>query len=122
MRNWQGVDAKRAGARWCGVCGRTARLEAAHLIGRSRDLKKGKTWLVSPDEVAFLCGFCHREYDAHRLDLYPHLDDVELAGAVRAAGSAGSALRRLSGPLWRRQDASSVRTLDERLAHLLTLS
>jgi hypothetical protein len=119
MRNWTATHTKAAAARGCRVCGRTRKLDRAHTIARARD-RHGR---VDPDDVVLLCGpfpaGCHGAYDAHRLDLYPHLTNRELAAAVKAAGSAGLALRRLSAPLWR--DPAATPILDVRLAHLEAL-
>lgn len=65
-----------------------------------------------------LCRPCHQRYDAHELDLYPLLPDRKLLGAVRAAGSAGEALRRLMGASFR---TSPDLTLQRRLERLEAL-
>ncbi len=110
-RDWSLVNRGRAAASCC-ICGRRP-VQAAHTIGRSRDRA-----VVEPSEIAWLCVPHHSEYDAHTLDLFPHLTPEQLAGAVRAAGSPGMALRRLSGPLWRSGTRSDVSELDRRLLAL----
>ncbi len=118
-RDWSLVDAKRrlAASLGCRSCGRAAiRLQGAHTIGRARDDRAG---VVRPQDIVFLCAPCHALYDTHRLDLYPVMSPEERRAAVLAAGGAGHALRRLSGPLWRQADQESVKTIDERLRELM---
>lgn len=117
-RDWSLVLEKRrrAAASPCPVCGGGfGCLQAAHTIGRARD----RDGVVQPDEIVFLCEPCHREYDAHRLDIWGVLSPQERQAAVLAAGGAGHALRRLSAPLWRSARPSDVRTIDERLRELM---
>ena len=117
-RDWSLVLEKRrrAAASACPVCGGGfGCLQAAHIIGRARD----RDGVVQPDEVIFLCEPCHLAYDAHRLDIWGVLSPQERQAAVRAAGSPGGALRRLSAPLWRQGDRAAVRLLDERLKELI---
>ncbi len=120
-RDWSQVAPKRIGAVGCRVCGAWGPLEAAHVIGRGRDRDRRR---VAADEVVMLCGpfpaGCHGAYDQKLLDLYPHLEEPELAAAVRSAGGPGQALRRLSGPLWRKPGAGPE--LDARLARLEALA
>lgn len=113
-RDWSLVNRLRAGA-VCVVCG-SGHVQAAHIIGRSRDGD-----VVAPDEIAWLCPSHHLAYDAHTLDLFPHLAPSQLSGAVRAAGTPGMALRRLSGPLWRSGSRADLQLLDQRLVDLETI-
>jgi hypothetical protein len=115
-RSWDEVNAGRLQVLGCQVCAASPPWEAAHVIGRSRDPRSGRVRL---DDIAFLCKPCHRAYDAHTLDLYPHLSPAQLRAAVSAAGGPGMALRRLSGPLWRNQGTPTIGlTIDNRLKEL----
>lgn len=92
----------------CRVCKRTLRVEAAHIIGREhdRDSRNGLVWghdadacFVRPDRIVPLCGpatdlnTCHGKYDAHRLDLLPHLTREEEAQAVADVGLEAARMR-----------------------------
>jgi hypothetical protein len=115
-RNWSDVNAERPRVLGCQVCAASPPWEAAHTVGRARDPRSGRVRL---EDIAFLCRPCHRAYDAHELDLYPFLRPDQRKAAVQAAGGAGMALRRLSGPLWRSQGDPSVGAIiDKRLDEL----
>ena len=96
-RDWSLAAAKVHGdEQRCRNCGETP-VEAAHVIGRSRDQRSGNTLTVSPDSVIPLCRDCHRKYDARDLDVLPHLTVREQAQAVTDAGGIIAALRRVTG-------------------------
>lgn len=109
-RDWSDTNAVAAAATGCQVCGRQGKLQRAHIIGRARD--RGRPQAA---DVAMLCVCCHGLYDAHRLDIYPHLTGAQRARAVVVAGGAGMALRRLMGARWRTAPGS---LLDQRLREL----
>lgn len=79
------------------------RLECAHTIGRAEQdelvvgPRGGKTLAVKRESTVPLCGDCHRQLHARRLDLLPYLTLEEQLDAVKAAGGILSALKRLSG-------------------------
>jgi len=92
-------------AEGCRVCGRTDRVELAHVTGRIHDRPRtpgSKTVYVEPESVVPLCGpavdpgTCHHAHDSHRLDLLPYLHLEEQIRAVEDAGSIGLALQRIS--------------------------
>lgn len=91
-RDWTIARSKRDSEPGCRVCG-TLPVEAAHIISRSLAPNGGEGW----DNIIPLCREHHREYDAHRLDLLPHLTAGEQAQAVRAAGGIITALRVITG-------------------------
>lgn len=122
-RDWQTyAAAKRHPA--CRACGRTDRkIELAHVIGRSHDLKNvsicdwanprtGDSHLVrvafvKAERVVPLCGpqnqpgTCHYRHDlGHDLDLWDFLTDEEKDQAIEDAGSLGLALRRCAPCSW----------------------
>src|SRR5262245_29804543 len=81
----------------CLVCWK-APTDRAHLIDRS----------LAPDpygdplRVIYLCRAHHEEYDSHRLDLLPYLQDRhrrELARAVELVGLI-TTLERVTGAAW----------------------
>jgi hypothetical protein len=109
-RDWSGASGKAQAALGCRVCGRYP-WERAHVMPRARD--RGA---VLADDVVMLCPEHHRAYDAGRLDLWEHLTESELRQAVRRAGGAGLALRRVSAPRWRDPGAGAL--LDARLDRL----
>jgi len=65
-------------------------LDAAHIIPRSLGGNEAEAATVP------LCRSCHTEFDAHTLDLLPHLTRDEQAHAVRLVGMA-SAWRTITG-------------------------
>lgn len=87
----------------CRVCAAFS-AEAAHIMGRKFDqpiTPGSRTLLVLPDRIVPLCSErfghgCHARYDAHALDLLPHLTTAEQAQAVLDAGSIVGALKRIS--------------------------
>ncbi len=96
----------------CRVCGITGgstvdgepvRLEAAHVIERSKSdemlegPRGGKIRRVPRDAIVPLCSSDHRAYDARRLDLMPFLLLPEALHAVRVCGSIPAANKRISG-------------------------
>ena len=95
-REW--ADAVAAHEGWpCRVCLRHPR-ELAHVIGRARDERRSRTTAyVHPLDVVPLCREHHVAYDAHELDLLPHLLPAELERAIQVAGSREAALRRIRG-------------------------
>lgn len=97
-RDWTGARAKVAAEGRCRVCDSPDGLQAAHTIGREHDRpqRPGGPLIVDQLDVVALCGECHAEYDARRLDLMPYLTRLEMAAAVRHVGIV-AAVRRLSG-------------------------
>lgn len=85
--DWEGV------CRSCGVNDREARLEAAHLVPRSR-VAPGPG--ENPHNIVPLCRGCHIRFDAGALDLLPHLSFVEQAFMVALVGLE-EAYRRATG-------------------------
>jgi hypothetical protein len=87
----------------CRVCGLGGpeRLDAAHTWNRS----EGGPGFDDPDAVVPLCSSikgagpraCHDLYDAHQLDLLPHLTTPEQVALVRYAGSIERARDRAMG-------------------------
>lgn len=99
VRDWTDAIAKRDREGRCRVCGAASPLEAAHVIGREHDQptrSRPALLVVLPDDVVPLCRDHHREYDARRLDLLPHLTHAEQAAAVRHVGIV-AAYRRATG-------------------------
>lgn len=64
------------------------RTECAHVIGRKYDapLHQASILYVHPDDVVPLCTHHHRLYDAHDLELLPHLLPAEQARAALHVG------------------------------------
>jgi len=89
-RDWRVPRAKVDREGVCRVCHRPGRLEAAHIIPRSLGGTEEEHATVP------LCRGCHSEFDAHTLDLLPHLTRDEQAHAVRLVGMA-SAWRTITG-------------------------
>lgn len=105
-RDWAAAIEKCQLEARCRACGRSDRkIDAAHVIGRSRDERRGSIVFVNPDSIIPLCTVCHGEYDAHRMDACGLLSVDEGVQAVRDAGGLGAAYRRVTG-----------RRLDEGLA------
>jgi hypothetical protein len=109
-RDWSEAEIKRRGV--CLVCGidehearqRGRRLELAHTISREHDQPhptRPNTLRVDPDDVVTLCGpatstdTCHARQQNRQLDIGPYLTVDEWIAAIRAAGSAESARKRL---------------------------
>jgi len=113
-RDWTEARRKVTVERMCRVCGAPgweARLEAAHVIGRAAADEthpdgSGRL-IVRAVDVVPLCEPCHRDYDAHRLDLLPYLTGEEQTRAVQVAGGILSALRRTTGRTWTPLDPRS---------------
>jgi 5-methylcytosine-specific restriction endonuclease McrA len=80
----------------CRNCGDRP-VEAAHTIGRARDVRTGGKVVVSPDAIIPLCRSCHRAYDSRQLDILPLMTVREQARAVEDAGGIMAALRRVTG-------------------------
>lgn len=99
----------------CGLSRKKVKLDAAHTINRKEQDEERREiveeggfvgygakmirW-VNPDSIIPLCSGidsndCHREYDAHRLDILPLLTNAEQANAVAAVGIV-RALQRLT--------------------------
>jgi hypothetical protein len=109
-REWGDARAKVELEGRCRVCGYGSDLEAAHIMGRKYDrpISEGsQTLYVDPLCIVPLCGNgydenleldrgCHSRYDAHELDLLPHLAPEEQARAVLDAGGIEAARRRLA--------------------------
>ena len=83
----------------CRVCGSSWRLEAAHVIPRSR-VRPGMG--EDPRNIVPLCGDqCHPAYDQGRLDLLPYLTASEQAYAVEIdPGGLMGALQRVTNARW----------------------
>jgi hypothetical protein len=85
----------------CRVCGLGGpeRLDAAHTWDRSL----GGPGFDDPDAIVPLCSDmkgglgCHQAYDAHELDLLPHLTTAEQVALVRMAGTIERARDRAVG-------------------------
>ena len=96
-RDWKAARAKvDAEGNKCRVCWYSP-AEAAHVIGRAHDERRGNTIVVNPDSIVPLCRDHHARYDAHEFDLLPFLFVEEQAQAVTEASGIVSALRRISG-------------------------
>lgn len=86
-RDWSLAIGKRDEEGACRVCGSTVRVESAHVISRTCDLTwPGVVTVVRPERIVPLCAECHRAYDAHTLDLLPHLTLAEQVQAVADVG------------------------------------
>jgi hypothetical protein len=104
-RDWSAARLKLEDEGRCRVCQRgDVKLDAAHVIGRFRDPEvRPGVRRVDPDAIVPLCGpavdsdTCHGRYDAHRLDLLPHLTVDEQVRAVQDAGGLEAARRRITG-------------------------
>lgn len=89
----------------CIVCWR-APTDRAHLIDRSLVADP----YSDPRRVVYLCRKDHELYDAHKLDLLPHLEPhhrSELARAVEIFGLIGT-LERVTGLSWRASERSPM--------------
>lgn len=102
-RDWKDARAKVDAEGVCRICGESANLEAAHVMGRKHDEPKtpgSKTLYVKPERVVPLCGpfpaGCHGDVDHHRVDLLPYLTKEEQVQAVQDAGSIETARVRLA--------------------------
>ena len=112
-RDWSAARAKVEREEVCrlgrdGGC--EGRLEAAHLIGRDRDMFDTDGYgpcagwrTVLPVRIVPLCSKHHKAYDAHELDLLGCLTPEEEAQAVLDADGLEAARRRLA-PLAYRDD------------------
>jgi hypothetical protein len=106
-RDWSEALAKVHGERTCRACGRPGwevRVEAAHVIGRAQADEthpdgSGRL-IVRGVDVVPLCAPCHRAYDAHQLNLLPHLTPAEQTRAVQVAGGIVAAMQRTTGLRW----------------------
>jgi hypothetical protein len=99
-RNWADARAKVSAEGVCRNCGNDYGLEAAHVWGREADeptIDGGTVLWVKPSRIIPLCGRCHREYDAHRLDALPLLSTEEQVQLTRDAGGIVAAFRRATG-------------------------
>lgn len=104
-RIWTDARAKVEEAGCCRVCGIQRGLVAAHVTGRKFDKPKEgqKTRYVHPDSIVALCPPCHEDYDAHNLDLLPHLFTAEQVKAVQDYGSIELARKRLCPSAYTRE-------------------
>lgn len=106
-RDWSAIQTDRDTP--CRVCGSVGKTERAHVAGRRHDrLARSDNGValshrvVDPDSIVPLCGpatdssSCHYLYDAHRLDLLPHLTPAEEVRAVADLGGIEAARRRLA--------------------------
>lgn len=93
-RDWRAARAK---VEWEGRCrilgGCEGPLDPAHIIQRSRIPSERA---MAAENIVPLCRRHHRAYDAHRLDLLPHLNLEEQAYAASLVGLV-AALARLTG-------------------------
>lgn len=111
-RQWDDARNKVEEEGCCRVCGipggshidgQRVHIEAAHTIGRAKQdeivvgPRGGEILTVKPESIIPLCGDCHRQYDARRLDLLAYLTLPEQVNAVEAAGGIYAANERLSG-------------------------
>lgn len=99
-RDWSEALAKVEAEGRCRVCrvsSQKRKVDAAHTLGRRYD-RPGEDGVivVRAVDTCPMCRPCHGDYDAHRLDLVPHLSHAEMAAAVGHVGIV-SALRRLQG-------------------------
>lgn len=99
-RDWGEALAKVEAEGRCRVCRASSqekKVDAAHTLGRRHDQagEDGVIVVRAVDTVP-MCRPCHGDFDAHRLDLVPHLTHAEMAAAVGHVGIV-SALRRLQG-------------------------
>lgn len=100
-RDWRPARAKVESEGRCrlhALGGCAGALQAAHTIGRKHDRREGGVLIVDPALVVTLCRHHHERYDAHEIDLRPHLTPEELAAALAASPTAE---RRLAGRVWR---------------------
>jgi 5-methylcytosine-specific restriction endonuclease McrA len=67
-RDWTAARLK-VDARRCRVCRSNVKLDAAHIVPRSRVSAGARG--EHPDNIVPLCHVCHRAYDGHRLDILP---------------------------------------------------
>lgn len=108
-RTWTAAHIKIAAERHrCRVCKKKGPVQAAHIIAREHDRKPSlddreldghilaEPYTVHPNRIVPLCEHHHREYDAHRLDLLPHLTLDEQLQAVADAGGIETARIRLT--------------------------
>lgn len=96
-REWGPALEKCATEGKCRVCGARpplAKIDAAHLIPRSR-VKAGPG--EDPKNIVPLCRNHHERFDLGQLDLLPYLSATEQAMAVLLTGSLVEAFYRLSG-------------------------
>lgn len=97
-RDWLAAREKVDHEGKCRVCRQHAgpflHIEAAHVMGRRHD----PTQSVRPEDVVPLCRECHRLYDAHALDLLPHLSYAEQAAAVELVGMERARVRIVGAP------------------------
>ena len=103
-RDWKDARAKVESEECCRVCKTTeAKLEAAHVTERRYDQPKPgrKELWVAAESIVPLCSSCHKEYDAHCLDIVHVLETDEQEKALRDTGSLIAALRR-TAPEWMR--------------------
>jgi hypothetical protein len=93
----------------CLVCWRSP-TDRAHLIDRSLAPDRHD----DPARVVYLCREHHERYDAHALDLLPHLEPRhrrELARAVELIGLVGT-LERVTGASWAPKAQTVGETID----------
>lgn len=117
-RIWTDARAKVDLEAKCRVCGwtpiHTEELDAAHAMGRKYDRPAHtgtKTLYVNPLDIVPLCPAfaperCHQRFDAHELDLLPHLALEEQTRAVELAGGIEQARKRLAPSAYRLEVAA----------------
>ena len=98
QRNWIAPRAKVDAEGRCRRCHTPHRLEAAHIIPRSR-VKPGPA--EDPRNIVPLCWSCHNLYDRMGLDLAPFLTTEEWEYAVGLVGEAEARRR-----IFNRRDAA----------------
>lgn len=85
-RNWKQARAKVEEEGKCRVCGIQRGLQAAHLVPRVHDEKRGSIRFVDPANILPLCPPCHAALDSHELDVLPYLTRQEELHAVAVLG------------------------------------
>jgi hypothetical protein len=118
-REWKWARAKVEAEGVCRMNGRhgqcLGKLEAAHIIGREHDypvpviggMGAISHYEVQPFAVVPLCTKHHKAYDAHEVDLLPHLTLDEQMQAVKDAGGLELARRR-TAPLAYRDERDAA--------------
>lgn len=100
-RDWSEARKKIESEARCRRCLRNdVPLDAAHVIGRSRDKPRvegstSRVLFVHPSSVIPLCRSCHAAYDLKEATILPFLTLEEQIRAVEDAGSIETARRRL---------------------------
>lgn len=100
-RDWKKARAKVDDEGACRVCGIERGLQAAHIVPRQYDERRGSVRFVDPNNILPLCPPCHASFDAHELDVLPVLEREEELHAVGVLGLEG-ARRRVAPSDYRR--------------------